>query len=64
MTGPVSGQLSTGPAGPAPLPPLRPDLWLLPGPADTQGEPTWTLHDPLNNRFFSLGWLEREVNRR
>ncbi len=45
------------PAGWRP-PPLRADLRLHPGPARADGSPTWTLWDPVNNRFFRLGWLE------
>ena len=52
---------ASGTASPTepPLPLLRPDLKLLPGPEGGDGQPTWTLHDPLRNRFFRLGWLER-----
>ncbi len=38
----------------AQLPPLRQDLTLHPGPADDDGAPTWTIHDPVNNRFFRI----------
>ncbi len=37
------------------LPPLRDDLSLYPGPAAYDGGPTWTLHDPLCNRFIRIG---------
>lgn len=36
------------------LPALREDLRLMPGPRDHRGHPTWTLHDPVRNRFFQL----------
>ncbi len=39
-------------------PPLRRDLILHRGP-EIDGQPTWTLQDPLRNRFFRLGWQER-----
>lgn len=42
-----------------PLPPLREDIRLLPGTRSWTGEPTWTLADPLRNRFFQLG--ERDI---
>lgn len=42
------------------LPPLRPDLQLLPGPATLDGAPSWTIHDPSRHRFFRLGWAEFE----
>ncbi|CAA7619936.1 HlyD family efflux transporter periplasmic adaptor subunit [Magnetospirillum sp. UT-4] len=45
----------------AALPPLRDELALLPGPASHDGGPTWTLHDPLSNRFFRLSWPAFEI---
>ncbi|MGB5178530.1 MAG: site-2 protease family protein [Gammaproteobacteria bacterium] len=43
------------------LPPLRQDIHLYPGPRKQDGSPTWSLHDPVNNRFFRIGWLEFEL---
>ncbi|WP_207482359.1 site-2 protease family protein [Arenibaculum pallidiluteum] len=43
------------------LPQLRDDLRLLEGPHSLHGAPTWTLHDPLANRYFRIGWLEFEM---
>ena len=43
------------------LPALRQDLSLHPGPADLDGSPTWTLHDPAANRFYRLGWTAFEI---
>ncbi|MDR3383537.1 HlyD family efflux transporter periplasmic adaptor subunit [Cupriavidus basilensis] len=43
------------------LPPLRQDLTLHPGPADTSGAPTWTLHDPAANKFYQLSWPAFEI---
>ncbi|MDX2505873.1 MAG: hypothetical protein QNL62_15550 [Gammaproteobacteria bacterium] len=40
------------------LPPMRSDLNLFRGPALADGAPTWTLHDPLSNKFFRLGEVE------
>lgn len=40
------------------IPRLREDLKLYPGPTCSDGTPTWTLHDPICNRFFRLGWLD------
>lgn len=37
-----------------PLPGLREDIQVQPGPRDHAGRPTWTLFDPLRNRFFQL----------
>jgi len=44
-----------------PLPPLRQDLALHPGPDAADGTPTWTLHDPASNRFFALSWPAFEL---
>jgi len=46
------------------LPLLREELALLPGPSLADGQPSWTLHDPVRNRFFSIDWLTFEILRR
>jgi len=38
-----------------PLPALRDDLRLLDGPSEADGAPTWTVHDPVRQRFFRIG---------
>ena len=43
------------------LPPLRDEVHCYDGPAKIDGSPSWTLHDPANNRFFRIGWLEFEI---
>lgn len=43
------------------LPSLREDLDLCTGPKSHYGVPTWTLHDPVRNRFFRIGWLQFEL---
>jgi len=43
------------------LPRLREELALLPGPVLADGQPSWTLHDPARNRFFSLDWPSYEI---
>jgi putative peptide zinc metalloprotease protein len=43
------------------LMPLRDELTLHEGPRTLDGAPTWTLHDPITNRFFRIGWLEFEI---
>ena len=45
---------------PAALPLLRQDLQLLPGPANSDGVPSWTIHDPARHRFVRIGWAEFE----
>lgn len=44
-----------------PLPPLRDDLRLLPGPRARDGSPTWTIHDPVRNRYHRIGWTAFEM---
>src|SRR3954471_12920638 len=46
---------------PVPLPPLREDLRLYPGPTARDGSPTWRILDPIRNSFFEIGWLEFEM---
>jgi putative peptide zinc metalloprotease protein len=42
-------------------PKLREDLTLYPGPTASNGYPTWTLHDPARNQYFSIDWMTFEV---
>jgi putative peptide zinc metalloprotease protein len=44
-----------------PWPKLREDLTLYPGPADQNGAPTWTLHDPVRNHYFQIDWVAFEI---
>lgn len=46
------------------LPRLREELSLLPGPVLADGQPSWTLHDPVRNLFFQLDWPTVEMLRR
>jgi putative peptide zinc metalloprotease protein len=46
---------------PVSLPALREELALHPGPALADGQPSWTLHDPLRNRFFRIDWPGFEI---
>lgn len=43
---------------------LREELDLLPGPVLPDGQPSWTLHDPIRNLFFQLDWASFEVLKR
>lgn len=43
------------------LPPLREELALHPGSRGPQGQPGWTLHDPVRNQFFQLDWASFEL---
>lgn len=44
-----------------PLPVLRPDVELLPGPDEPDGAPTYLLHDPLRGTFDKLSWAQAEI---
>ena len=44
-----------------PLPDLREELDLLPGPPLADGQPSWTLHDPVRNQFFRIDWTTFEI---
>src|SRR5689334_15070582 len=57
----LGSQPGATPLDSVPLPPLREDLKLLPGPASGDGSPTWMLHDPARHRFLRIGWLEFEI---
>ena len=48
-------------AGAQPLPALREELRLLPAAANHDGSPAWMVQDPVNNRFFRIGWIDFEV---
>lgn len=45
----------------ATLPPLRDELSLLAGPVMPDGQPSWTLHDPVRNLFFRIDWPTFEI---
>ena len=45
----------------AALPELRQELALHRGPRLRDGQPSWTLHDPVRNQFFQLDWLSFEI---
>ena len=45
----------------AALPPLRDELRLLPAAANHDGSPAWLVQDPVNNRFFRIGWIDFEL---
>ena len=44
-----------------PLPRLREELDLLPGPVLDDGQPSWTLHDPVRHQFLRLDWPTFEI---
>lgn len=44
-----------------PWPQLREELLLHEGPRLRDGQPSWTLHDPVRNLYFQLDWLTFEI---
>lgn len=48
-------------AKPQPLPPLRDELQLFEAARNHDGTPAWMIQDPVNNRFYRIGWLEFEM---
>jgi putative peptide zinc metalloprotease protein len=46
------------------LPLLREELDLFDGPAMVDGQPSWTLHDPVRNLFFRIDWSTFEILQR
>jgi putative peptide zinc metalloprotease protein len=45
----------------ASLPTLRQELAIAAGPRLADGQPSWTLHDPVRNLFFQLDWPSFEM---
>ena len=43
------------------LPPLRDELSIAAGARLADGQPSWTLHDPVRNLFFQIDWLNFEL---
>ncbi|MBF0393788.1 MAG: HlyD family efflux transporter periplasmic adaptor subunit [Alphaproteobacteria bacterium] len=43
------------------LPSLREELSLHAGPPTLDGAPTWTIRDPVRNRYFRIGWAAFEA---
>ena len=43
------------------LPALREELGLYQGPPEQDGAPTWSLQDPVRNRFFRIDWATFEI---
>ena len=48
---------------PEKLPPLRKELILTRGGTDFNDNPTWIIHDPHDNRFYHIGYVEYQFYR-
>jgi putative peptide zinc metalloprotease protein len=55
---PADGAGLARPGVQARLPAIREDLRIEPASPGRDGVPAWTVHDPVVNRFFRIGWLE------
>ncbi|MGQ7249719.1 HlyD family efflux transporter periplasmic adaptor subunit [Halomonas sp. V046] len=58
---PAGDDSANDPRAHEPLAPLRDDLRLEPARLRGDGEPAWTIQDPVTNRFYRIGWLEFEA---
>ncbi len=50
----------TTPPSPA-LPPLRRELIIRQDESTAEGEPTWTIHDPVSGKYLSITWATKEI---
>ncbi len=46
---------------PSSVPLLREELRLIPAANNTDGSPAWMIQDPINNKFYRIGWLDFEL---
>ncbi|EWS63345.1 hypothetical protein Y695_03423 [Hydrogenophaga sp. T4] len=44
-----------------PLPRIRDELVMFPAAANEDGSPAWIIQDPVNNRFYRIGWIDFEL---
>ncbi len=49
------------PQAPETVPDIREELRLIPAAANSDGSPAWMIHDPINNKFYRLGWMDFEI---
>ncbi|MBS0172304.1 MAG: HlyD family efflux transporter periplasmic adaptor subunit [Nitrospira sp.] len=52
----MAGFTPAGPPKERPLPPLRKNLQFLRGAPSPEGVPTWTIVDPVRNKYFQIEW--------
>lgn len=43
------------------LPAIRDELILFPAASNEDGTPAWIIQDPVNNRFYRIGWIDFEL---
>ena len=49
------------PARPTKVCALREELRLIPAANNVDGSPAWMIQDPINNKFYRIGWLDFEL---
>ena len=49
------------PAKPTKVPLLREELRLIAAANNLDGSPAWMIQDPINNKFYRIGWLDFEL---
>ena len=52
----MAGLSSVSPPQERTLPPLRKNLQFLRGAPTPEGVPTWTIVDPVRNKYFQIEW--------
>ena len=52
---------SAKPTKPSTVPLLREELRLIPAANNSDGSPAWMIQDPINNKFYRIGWLDFEL---
>lgn len=53
--------MSSAPPKPTKVPALREELRLIPAANNADGSPAWMIQDPINNKFYRIGWLDFEL---
>ena len=51
----------SAPPKPTTVPLLREELRLIPAANNADGSPAWMIQDPVNNKFYRIGWLDFEL---
>lgn len=57
----IQGVAVKAPPKPVPLPRVRDELVLFEAAPNEDGTPAWVIQDPVNNRFYRIGWLDFEL---
>ena len=58
---PNASKAPATPARPTKVCALREELRLIPAANNVDGSPAWMIQDPINNKFYRIGWLDFEL---